>query len=184
MITGRQFENALIFSSLLAVLLAIPACMAPPGAALVGQPVVTGRPVSLDNILVVATNATGQSSAESRTLADAIASGLRQTEMFTGVAETPAGLGAGDGVTVLAAITALKPVTDNARDWTGPLAGRARIAVRVTLADLKSGRGIETFAVAGESGQSAYAGTTPEALQMAADKIVAEMLRLNTQVEP
>ena len=177
----RQPGNALVFSALLGVLLALPACIKPPHSALLGQPAVTGRPVSMDNILIVATNAAGTFTAEKSSLADALVSGLRQTEMFTHVAETPAGLDAGDGVKITVEITALKPLTDNARDWTGPLAGRARITLHVTVNDLKSGRLLETFAVAGESGQTSYGGTTDEAIQMAVRQIVTEMLRRNAQ---
>jgi hypothetical protein len=166
------------------ILLAIPACIAPPKSALVENPVQTGRPVSLDHILVTVAHAGGKLSAEGKMLTDAVASSLRQTEMFAQVVETPAELETGDGIKLQVEITALKPVTDDARDWFGPLAGRASVTVRVQVTDLKTDRLIETFGVAGQSGQSAYAGTTPEALQMAADKIVAEMLRLNTQVEP
>jgi len=180
---GRRPANALGLAALLLVLLALPACMAPPRADIVASPVQTGKPVSLDNVLVTTTNAAGGLDAERQLLASSLVSGLRQTGMFAGVGRNPSDLGPGDGIRLQAEITSVRQVTDNARDWVGPLAGRARIEVRVNVADLRSGHPIETFAVAGQSGQSSYGGTTAEAVQMAAQKIVAEMLRFNAQAD-
>ncbi|MFZ0826997.1 MAG: hypothetical protein WAO02_06215 [Verrucomicrobiia bacterium] len=63
----------------------------------------------------------------------------------------------------------------------GALAGQARILVRVTVSDLNSGNQIEVFEAEGRSGQSAFAGTTDEAIQMAAEQIVAQVVKLYTQ---
>ena len=49
----HQLKNPLIYSALLGVLLALPGCVKPPDSALLGQPALTGRPVSMDNILIV-----------------------------------------------------------------------------------------------------------------------------------
>ena len=180
MIVG-QGQFVLGLAALLFILLTSPGCLSVPSAGRIINPVMTGKPVSLDHILVTVTNLAGTLTAEKQTLADGVVSSLRQTGMFAGVAETNAGFGDVAGVKLSVEITALKLVTDNARDWMGPLAGRARLTVRVTVADLKSSRLIETFTVEGQSGKSAYAGTTNEAIAMAAQQITAEMLKLNAQ---
>lgn len=184
MIPIQLIKNAPSLVALLWLLLTMPSCVTPPDSALADKPVLTSRPVALDNFLVIVTGLDGTLAAERRMLADAVVSELRQTGMFASVAETPADLGGGDGVKLQLAITALKPVTENSRIWTGPLAGRARVEVRVKVTDLKSGRPIETFAVTGQSGQSANAGTTDEAIHMAVRPIAVEMLRLNARLDP
>ena len=152
-----------------------------PGAGRVVNPVVTGKPIALDNLLVTVTSLAADSEAEKTMFGEALVSSLKETRLFVSVAGNPAGLEADDGVKISVAIIALKKVTDNARAWTGALAGRARIAVRVTITDLKSGQPIESFAAEGQSGESAYAGTTDEAVQQAVQPIVAEVLKLNAQ---
>jgi hypothetical protein len=178
---GRQCHYALGVAALLFVLLTGSGCVSLPGAGSMANPVMTSKPVALDNILVTVTSLAGDSEAEQHLLADAIISNLKQTELFASVTGNPAGLDAGDGVKIQLEITAIKKVTDNARAWTGALAGRARMAVRVTITDLKSGQPIEVFAAEGQSGESAYAGTTDEAVQQAVQPIVAEVLKLNAQ---
>jgi hypothetical protein len=61
------------------------------------------------------------------------------------------------------------------------LAGQARILVHVTVSDLSSGNQIEVFEVEGKSGKSAFAGTTDEAIQLAAEQIVAKVVKLYSQ---
>jgi hypothetical protein len=51
----------------------------------------------------------------------------------------------------------------------------------VTVSDLNSGNQIEAFEVEGKSGKSAYAGTTDEAIQLAAGQIVAKVFKLYAQ---
>jgi hypothetical protein len=63
----------------------------------------------------------------------------------------------------------------------GGLAGRARIVIQVTVTDLNSGNQIETFEVEGKSGKSAEAGTTDEAIQRAAEQVVAEMAEISSR---
>ena len=175
----RRFENALGFIALLCLLLTMPGCLSLPSVARVSDRVMTGKPVSVDNLFVVISSSAGDLSAEKQLLGDSIISGLKQTEMFSLVTGNPADLGAGGGLKVSVEITAIQKVSDNAREWEGALAGRASIWLRVTVADLKSGRPIELFSAEGQSGKSAFAGTTDEAIQQAAQPVVAEMLRLN-----
>ena len=61
------------------------------------------------------------------------------------------------------------------------MAGQARIVVHVTVSDLKSGDQIESFEVEGKSGKSAFAGTTEEAIERAAEQVAAEVVRLNAR---
>jgi hypothetical protein len=51
----------------------------------------------------------------------------------------------------------------------------------VTVSDLNSGNQIEVFEAEGKSGKSALAGTTDEAIQMAAEQIVEKVVKLHTQ---
>jgi hypothetical protein len=178
---GRHGKIALGFAARLFLLLIITGCVSSPGAARVANQVTTGKPVSLDNILVVVASSAGALAAEKQMLDDTLISGLKQTGMFVSVTGNTADLGAGDGIKISVEITAIKKVTDNAREWEGALAGRAHIAVRVTITDLKSGHPIEMFSAEGLSGKSAFAGTTDEAIQQAVQPIVAEVLKLNAQ---
>jgi hypothetical protein len=63
----------------------------------------------------------------------------------------------------------------------GGLAGQARIVVQVTVTDLNSGNLIETFEAEGKSGNSARAGTTDEAIQRAAEQMVAEIVEIRSR---
>ena len=178
---GRQGRHTFSLIALLFVLLRLPACVSPPKVATVASPVITGQPVSMDNILVTLSSSAGDLTAERQLLGDSLISGLKQTGLFVMVTGNPAELGAGDGIRISVEITTIKKVTDNARAWTGALAGRARLVVRVTVNDLKSGQRIERFAAEGQSGESAFAGTTDEAIQMVVQQVVAEILQLNAQ---
>ena len=87
----------------------------------------------------------------------------------------------GGGIEVTADIKEINKVSDNARSWTGALAGQARILVHVTVSDLSSGNQIEVFEAEGKAGKSAFAGTTDEAIQLAARQIVAKVFKLYAQ---
>jgi hypothetical protein len=97
------------------------------------------------------------------------------------VSGNKADINSGGGIKVAVDIKEINKVSDNARLWTGALAGRARILVHVTISDLSSGNQIEAFEVEGKSGQSAFAGTTDEAIQLAAGQIVAKVFKLYAQ---
>ncbi len=163
------------------MILTVTGCVSPPGARRIANPVIAGRAVSLENILVAVTSSAGDLTAEKNLLGDALVSGLNQTEMFASVSRNRADLIAGNGITIRADIKSIKRVSDDARAWTGALAGSAQLVLRVSIADLQSGQPIEFFDVEGRSGASAYAGTTDEAIQEAVRPIVAEVLKLNSQ---
>jgi hypothetical protein len=181
-ISGGHGKNALVVTAFLSAILALSGCMSSPDAFRPASPVRQGKPVSMDNIYVTVTSSAGDLAPEKILLRDAIISGLDQTGMFTNVTGSPDGLGSGDGIKVAVDIKAIKKVSDNAREWAGALAGRARILVQVTLTDLKSGNLIEVFEVEGQSGASAFAGTTNEAIQNVVQPVVAEALKFNAQL--
>jgi hypothetical protein len=177
----RQWKCPPACAVALLALLVVSGCVSSPGSARVESRVMTAKPVSMDNILVAVSSSAGGLEAEKHLLGDSLISGLRQTGMFAAVSGDRAGLGDGDGIKLAVEVTAIKAVSDNAREWAGALAGRASIVLRVSVAGLKSGNPIEAFDVEGQSGKSAFAGTTDEAIQRAAQQVVAEMLRLNVQ---
>ena len=170
---------ALHFTAIWLVLIALAGCASQPAVQL-ARPVIMGKPVSMDTILVTASARNGLTP-ETNGLSDAIYSGLNESRMFMHVTQDKAAPNAGDGIKIHAVIQQIKKVSDNAREWSGALAGRAWVLVQVTVSDLRSGRPIEVFEVMGESGQSAFAGTTNEAILRAAEQVVAEILKLNAQ---
>jgi hypothetical protein len=146
------------------------------------SPITANRPFALDLIHVKTSSTSGGLAAEAQMLNDAIVSGLREAHLFQAVSGNRAELGSGSGITVSAEITAIEKISKSRRLWAGALAGRARIRIRVLVADLNSGRPMETFEAGGESsGGSALAGTTDEAIDRAADEVVREVLNLNAQ---
>jgi hypothetical protein len=92
-----------------------------------------------------------------------------------------ADINSGSGIKVAADIKEINKVSDNARLWAGALAGQARILVQVTVSDLSSGNQIEVFDAEGKAGKSAFAGTTDEAIQLAAGQIAAKVFKLYAQ---
>ena len=141
--------------------------------------VATSRPVSLDFIVVETSSSLPDAAAEERLLNDKLITGLRDSHFFGTVAGNKADTNSGSGMTVKADLQEIKRVSPDARTWFGALAGQARILVQVTVSDLNSGDPIQTFKVEGQSGASARAGTTDEAVQRAAQLIVAEMIRIS-----
>jgi hypothetical protein len=146
-------------------------------------PVKTGSLASVDFnfILVSATNSSPDLQAETSLLQDYILSGLRETGLFPTVEEVYTNGAASDGIKISASIKQITKVTKDSRDWFGGLAGKAQVGVTVTVSDLQTSKPIEVFEVVGETGASARAGTTPEAIQQAAAKVVAEIASLNSQ---
>lgn len=142
---------------------------------------VTGKPVSMDIILVNASSSLNEVTNETVLLGDTIYSSLKETSLFVTVTQNKADIGSENGVKLNAQITHIVKVSDNAREWRGALAGRAQAVVQVTLTDLQSGKPIEVYEVIGVSGQSAFAGTTDEAIRNAAERVTAEVLRLHAQ---
>jgi hypothetical protein len=136
--------------------------------------------VDFSFILVGATNSSPDLQAETSLLRDSILSGLRETGLFPHVEEINTN-GVASGIKILASIKQITRVTKDSRQWFGGLAGKAQAVVPVTVFDLKTGNPIDVFEVVGETGASARAGTTDEAVQQAATKVVAEIASLDSQ---
>lgn len=168
-------------AAILFVLLNLVGCASPSGVVKNDSPVLISKLVSLDFIFVESTSSLGDLETEKHLLGDLIVSGLKEKQWFTSVSGNKAGVNSGSGIKVAADIKEINKVSDNARSWAGALAGQARILVQVTVSDLSSGNQIEVFEAEGKSGKSAFAGTTDEAIQLAAGQIVAEVVKLHTQ---
>ena len=177
---GRWTFRVVVFVMALPALLSLAGCTTSSGV-IASAPVVTGRPVSLDSIVVTTTSSLADLAAEKTLLNDRIISGLRETGLFASVSADGAGTNSGNGIKVAVEIKAITKVSDDSRQWFGALAGQARIVVQVTVTDLSSGHQIETFNAEGKSGASARAGTTDEAIQRAAEQVTAEVVKLNAQ---
>ncbi len=147
-----------------------------------GASPVTAHPFDLNLIFVKSSSALGDVELEKQMLTDRIVSGLKETHLFTEVSADRGELGAGSGITVSADIKAIRKISKEKRLWAGAMAGRARIQIQVTVSDLNSGNQIETFEAEGESsGGSSLAGTTDEAIQQAAERVVGEVVKINAQ---
>ncbi len=168
-------------AAILFLLLNLAGCASPSGAVKNDSPVLLGNLVSLDFVFVESTSSLGDLETEKHLLNDFIVSGLRETQFFTSVSGNKADVNSGGGIKVAADIKEINKVSDNARLWTGALAGQSRILLQVTVSDLNSGNQIEVFEAEGQSGKSAFAGTTDEAIQLAAEQIVAKVVKLHTQ---
>jgi Domain of unknown function (DUF4410) len=151
------------------------------GVVMNATPVSTGRPVSLDFILVETSSSLPEAKVDEQSLNDKIIGGLRETGLFGSVTGNQADIHSGSGMLVKADLQEIERVSPGARTWFGALAGQARIMAQVTVSDLTSGNQIQTFKVEGQSGASAGAGTTDEAAQRAAQLVVAQMVRISRQ---
>jgi hypothetical protein len=169
------------FLALALLLLAAAGC-ASSGALRDVSPLVAAKPFDLNVILVQTASPLPGLTAEKQMLNDAIASGLRDTHLFKSVSANRADLGAGSGITVTATITRIKAISRSERQWAGAMAGRAKIWVHVAVSDLNSAQPMQTFDVYGESsGGSNLAGTTDEAIDRAAEPVVAQVTKINAQ---
>ena len=176
-------RNSFLVAALLSVLLQlVGGCASSPEAVKLPSPVVTGKPTSLDFILVTTNSSSAGWAAETILLNDTVISGLRETQLFTGVSGNRADGGANGGIKVVVQLQQVEAVSDNSRDWFGGLAGQAMVVVQTTVSDLATGHPIEVFSVEGRSGKSAKSGTTEEAVQRAALQVVAAIVRLNAQM--
>ena len=174
-------RHVLKLTTVLFALLTFVGCASSSGVVKNASPMVTGKPVSLDFILVETTSSIDGLKPEQHRVNDAIISGLNETELFKSVSADKADASSDQGVKVKANIVEIRKVSDDARSWVGAWAGRARILVHVTVSDLSSGTSIETFEAEGVSGGSAKSGTTDEAIQQAAAQIVTEIVKINSE---
>ena len=169
---------------MLLVLLALAGC-ASSGVIRQVSPISTALPISIDFALVETSAAPAGLKTETNLLNGLVISGLRGRGVFGDVDGDPAAAGSSGGVKVAIKILEIKTISHDERAWAGAMAGRARILVQTTVTDLSSGKTIETFQAEGlSSGGSNLAGTTDEAVQRAAELVVAELVRISRQTAP
>jgi hypothetical protein len=173
--------SELAFATALLVLLTFAGCSTSSGVVRNASPISTSKLVSLDFVLVETSSSLGDVGSEKRLLKDSIILNLRETGFFGSVSGNKADGNSGSGIKISAEIKEVQKVSDHARLWMGGLAGRARIVVQVTVTDLNSRNQIEKFEAEGESGKSADAGTTDEAIQRAAEQVVAQIVEIRSQ---
>jgi ABC-type phosphate transport system substrate-binding protein len=166
------------------LLLTLAGC-ASSGAIRQATPISTGIPVSVDFALIQTSTALTGSETETRLLNDLVISGLRSRGVFGDVDADPMAAGSSGGIKVAIKILEIKKISNDERQWAGALAGRARILVQATVSDLSSGKLVETFQAEGlSSGGSNLAGTTDEAVQRAAEQVVAEVIAISRRTGP
>jgi len=178
---NMAWKSVVTYAALLAVILTGAGCFSPGGSKTTpaSNP---DKPVSFAVIYVTTTtNAGGNFGEAGQHLNDAIISRLIETEMFTTVTNQAPDPSLGQGIKIAVAITRLKKVSAEARNWTGILAGRAGISMQLDITDLQSGRPIQSFEVEAKSGRAAYGSTTDEAIDRAAKEVVNRVLKLNAQ---
>jgi Domain of unknown function (DUF4410) len=141
---------------------------------------VTHAPITRDFVVLKTSSSVTNANPEIKLLNALIMSGLQDTHKFGHISDNTNAMNLTGGIMVNAEITELYKVSDSARMLVGGLAGRARILVQVTVSDLKSGNQIATFEVEGKSsGGTAFAGTTDQAIQQAAEQVVAEIVNIS-----
>lgn len=165
----------------LLVVLIFAGCSTSSGVVRRASPISTSKPVSLDFVLVETSSSLSDVESERRLLNSLIITGLKETGFFGSVSGNKADGNSGSGIKLSAEIKEIQTVSDNARLWMGGLAGRARIVVEVTVTDFNSANQIEKFEAEGKSGKSAMAGTTDEAIQRAAEQVVAQMAEISSR---
>ena len=172
---------ALQFATTTVMLLLLAGCALSSGVVRNASPIAANRPISFDFVLVETSSSVADVADEKGLLNDSIVTGLRETAFFGSVSGIRADTNSTGGIKVGAEIKEIQKVSDNARVWMGGLAGQARMVVQVTVTDLDSGNQIETFEAEGRSGKSARAGTTNEAIQQAAEQVVAGIVEIRSR---
>ena len=144
-------------------------------------PVATHAPVSVDFVLVETSSSLTNLAMAQQLLQSKLITGLRATELFGTVSGDPTDTNATSGIKISARVHEVKAVSLGARVWFGGLAGQARVSAAVTISDLISGNQLQAFEVEGATGATAMAGTTDEAVERAAQLIVARVVALSRQ---
>ena len=178
---SSAMKEALKLAAPLLALLVLAGCASSSGLVKNASPIATNKPVSLDFVLVETSSSLSDLEGGKRLLNDSIIRGLRETSFFASVSGNRADTNSASGIKIRADVKEINKVSDSARVWMGGLAGQARIVVQVTVTDLNSGNLIETFEAEGKSGKSARAGTTDDAIQRAADQVVAEIVEIRSR---
>jgi len=141
-------------------------------------PISTAVFIVLDTALVETSSLVTDTSDAASLLNAMIISGLQESGKFGHVNGNIADASSSSGIKIQAEITDVFEVSDTGRILLGTFAGRARILAHVTVSDLKSGSQIVTFEAEGKSSAgTVFAGTTNEAIQRTAERVVAEVIK-------
>ncbi len=136
------------------------------------------QPISVDmnNYDRVVVNVTSQVSGaeqEINLLQATVVKKIKQRGQFKEVISADNSQPASAGLELDSTIIALKKVDSSMRMMLGALAGQAHVVVDVELIDIPSAAGVGEFQAEGKSsGGSIFAGTTEQAIDLAAEKIV------------
>lgn len=152
------------------------------GCASTGQTVAAAPPVTklsaYDSVVVNVTSSVPETSRETVQLESMIISSLRDSNLFRNVTAASAG-GKGD-LRIDAVISDLRKVSGAKRALLGGFAGRGNMVVDVKLVDAKSNNAVGTFTAKGTtSGGTVFAGTTEQAIELAAREIVEYIQKNN-----
>jgi hypothetical protein len=173
----RNCVTGCIFSGCLLVLLA--GC-ASSGVVKSASPTFASAPVTHDLAVVETSSSVTNANAQIKLLNAMIISGLQQSGKFGRVSGNKIETSAASGIKIIADVKEFYGVSDSARMLIGGLAGRARVLIQVTVSDMKSGNQIETFEAEGKSsGGTAFSGTTDQAVERAAEQVVAEVVKIS-----
>ena len=136
------------------------------------------RLASHDTVLVETVSELPNSEQQRKLLHALIASGLQQSGRFKRVVGSALQEYSAPNFKVTARIKEMFKVSDGARVAVGALAGRASIVVDVVLIDSQRRVQVGAFQAVGKSsGGWTGAGTTDQAVQRAAEQIVAEIAK-------
>jgi hypothetical protein len=173
-VVKRISENAAMLSTV---------CLCCLGAGCVSSADITSSPNMSNTRLtgyravVIETVSEAPNSEQQRKLLHAlIVSGLHQRSRLKPVVSVPPE-DSGPRFKLMARIRDLYKVSDGTRVAFPVLAGQANITVDVELTDLQRGTQIGDFQVVGKSGVLTGAANTEEAVQRAAEQIVAEIVK-------
>ena len=178
----KNLKEACKLAATTLLLLFLAGCASSSGMVRNAGPIATNKPISFDFVLVEISSSLTDVADEKLLLNDSIITGLRETAFFGSVSGIRADTNSTSGIKVSADIMEIQKVSDNARVWMGGFAGQARMVVHVLVTDLDSGNQIETFEAEGKSGKSARAGTTNEAIQQAAEQVVAGIIEIRSRI--
>jgi hypothetical protein len=146
------------------------------------SPISSSVSITRDQALVETSSSVADPDGQAKLLNALIISGLQEAQKFGRVSGNKDAINPGGGIEINVEIKELFGVSDAARVLFGGLAGRADILVHVTVSDLKSGNQIEAFDAEGKSSAgTAMSGTTSQAVQRAADQVVAEIVKISQQ---
>lgn len=176
----RKMKTTSSFAAFL-FLLFLTGCASPSNDVQNASPANISPSLALNYIQVAVTSSLNGLTTEQHSFTDAVISDLNDSGLFQEVSADAPTNSPVNGIKISADIREIKKVSDDARTWVGTFAGQAQVLVHVNITDLTTGASVKSFDAAGKSGKSARAGTTDEAIEMAARAIVSQVVRINSQ---